>query len=355
MQRASDPKRGERGFTLMTAGVCAVVIVGVLGLAVDLGRIFVARGEGQTFADSAALAAVLELDGTGTGLDRAREKVASNINRFQLGSRGADAVVTEFSTSAAGPWSTNPASAVDVRFIRVQPRSDVSSYFVQVFGGSSLTGVRAPAVAGAIAKDTFREGSFPFSPLAHSAVGPDFGLVPGQIYTLRWASNPKLNVNSCAGDNAQNWIDQAQAGGGDERGFIEETSSSNIRQAIEADYQTIIRDVGDSVIMTGGAKQTQVDSIRNRVNQDTNSAATTYAEYAASGTGNGRRMIIVPVNTYHPDYTIVGFRAFFLLKTSEYGTGGNKPFCAEYVGAYTVGSKHKGAGTSGAYVSRLVE
>ena len=54
MQRAVPCKKGERGFTLMVAGACAVVIVGVLGLAVDLGRILIVRNEAQVVADSAA-------------------------------------------------------------------------------------------------------------------------------------------------------------------------------------------------------------------------------------------------------------------------------------------------------------
>src|SRR5688572_4796540 len=82
------------------------------------------------------------------------------------------------------------------------------------------------------------EGLFPFSPFWHSNDAPHYGLVPGQQYTLRWAASPRVNQNTCAGDNSQAMIDLAESGGGAERGFIEETSSDNVRQAIIADYQT---------------------------------------------------------------------------------------------------------------------
>ena len=354
--KRSERNNRQKGFTLLAAGACSIVMIGTLGLSVDLGRIYIAKNETQTFLDSAALDAVTELDGTSEGFQRARDAVSSNLNRAVLGTRSFTGTQTFFSTTQNGPWETNPPTAIDYRFLRVDGNVPVESYFVQIFGGAASNTVRGLAVAGQIEKTEYREGSFPFSPLAHNNVGPDFGLVPGEKYTLRWASNPRVGINSCAGDNEQGYIDQAEAGGGSERGYIEETSSSIIRQAIEGDYMTRPLEVGDSVFMSGGAKQTQRDSIIGRVGQDTDSASATYAEYVANRTGNGRRLILVPINTYHPDYRIVGFRAFFLLQSSDYGSGGNTPFCAEYVGSYSGGSKHKGASsTSGAFVPRLLQ
>ena len=54
--------RRERGFVLVTMAVAALAIVGALGMAVDVGRAFIAKNETQTFCDSAAYAAVLKLD-----------------------------------------------------------------------------------------------------------------------------------------------------------------------------------------------------------------------------------------------------------------------------------------------------
>lgn len=347
--------KNERGFVLLAAGVCCIVAVATLGLAVDLGRVLITKNETQTFVDSAALDAVMELDGTILGLDRARAAAAGNLNRAQLGSAALSGIVTEFATSAAGPWFANPLVATDMRFLRVRAQSPVTSYFMPVVGGSNSTPVAAQAVAGQVEKTTWREGSFPFSPLAHDNAAPHFGLVPGQVYTLRWAANPRLGVNTCAGDDAPAYIAQAEAGGGAERGYIEDTSASIIRQAIEGNYQTAPLEVGDTVTMTGGAKQTQRDSIRNRVNQDTDAVSPNYATYAATGTGNGRRLVIVPINTWHPNYRILGFRAFFLLPAVAYPNGGNNPFCAEYIGSYSFGSKHKGVADAGAFVPRLIE
>ena len=350
-----NARKNEQGFVLLAAGVCCIVAVASLGLAVDLGRVLITKNEAQTYVDSAALDAVMELDGTFLGLDRARQAVAGNLNRAQLGTTALTGVTTEFATSAAGPWLTNPVLGDDMRFLRVRADSPVTSYFMPVVGGSNSTRVVAQAVAGQVEKTTWREGSFPFSPLAHDNTAPHFGLIPGQIYTLRWAANPRLGVNTCAGDDAPAYIAQAEAGGGAERGYIEDTSSAIIREAIEGNLQTAPLEVGQTVNMTGGAKQTQRDSIRNRVGQDTDATSATYAAYSALGTGNGRRLVIVPVNTWHPNYQILGFRAFFLLPAAAYPNGGNSAFCAEYVGSYSMGSKHKGVEDAGAFVPRLVE
>lgn len=345
---------GKRGFVLITTGVCILAMLGMLGLAVDLGRIYIVKSETQAYADSAALAAALELDGTLQGFDRARQAVAANNNRWNLATATFTGAQTEFSTAATGPWEASPATATGYRYVRVTAAATVPLLFLPAVGTAASSVVRASAVAGQVPKNNFGEGTFPFSPFAHSSTPPDFGLVPGGIYTLRWPANPKLHNNVCPGDDAPEWIAKAQEGSNSERGYIEETSSAVIRAAIIADYQTRPLTIGLPVIMTGGNKQTQRDSLRERVMQDTDPNSATYAEYAALGQGNGRRLVMVPLNSGPPNDIVVGFALFFLLRQEEYAKGGNHPFCAEYVGPYVQGSRRKGAGPAGAYVVRLV-
>ena len=79
---------------------------------------------------------------------------------------------------------------------------------------------------------------------------------------------------------------------------------------------------------------------------DTDSATVSYAPYA----GNGRRLVVMPINTYHPNYIIRGFGAFLLLPADQYDNGGNGEWCAEYIGPYIQECRH---GCS--YVTRLVQ
>ncbi|MFN3323681.1 MAG: pilus assembly protein TadG-related protein [Bryobacteraceae bacterium] len=345
----------ERGFTLLSAGVCAIVLMGMVGLAVDVGRMYIVKSEAQVYVDSAAVAAALELDGTLDGLERARTAARNGVNRWNLATQVFSSVLTDFATQATGPWNANPSSGANHAFVRVRAIADTPIYFMTVIDGRTSSDVAAVGAAGQVPKTSFREGLFPFSPYAHNNSAPHFGLNPGTHYTLRWPANPKLNQNICPGDNHPAVLNTATAGGGEERGFIEQTSSSIIRQTIEADYQSVFRVLGESVNMTGGAKQTQVDSIRNRVNQDSDPTSTTYAQYLSRGQGNGRRLVVAPINTGHPNYRIVNFGLFFLLTPGEYHNGANKPFCAEYVGSWVQGSRNKGVAATGAYVVRLVQ
>jgi Flp pilus assembly protein TadG len=344
----------ERGFTLLAAGACLVTMIGMLGLAVDVGRMYIVRNEIQAYADAASLAGALELDGTSAGITRAQTAVAAATNRWNMGTQPFSGTQADFSTAAAGPWEGSPNPATDFRFVRVRANATLPLYFIPAVSTPRSSTINSTAVAGQELRTSFSEGTLPFSPFPHDAADPNFGFTVGQRYTLRWGANPKVGPNSCDGDNAETWVNLAEAGNASERGYIEETSSATIRAAIEQDYQTRPLAVGDIVSMTGGNKQTQRDSLIARVNQDTDNVAATFAEYRANDTGNGRRLIGVPINTWHPEYRIIGFAAFFLLLPSEYPQGGNKSFCAEYVGPYVQGSWHPGAGGPGGYVVRLV-
>ncbi len=75
--------------------------------------------------------------------------------------------------------------------------------------------------------------------------------------------------------------------------------------------------------------------LAERAAQDTNDTATTYAQYEASGTGNGRRIVTVLIagtwsgNGANANTPVLGFANFFL-NTTYNGTSG--PICATYIG-----------------------
>jgi Putative Flp pilus-assembly TadE/G-like len=382
--------RRRRGFTLVTGGVLAVGLISMLGFAVDIGRMYINKNESQTYVDSTAIQAALELDGTLEGITRAQGALATNPNRWNFGTAAFVNPTIQFATSVNGPFVSNPATGTDYKFVTVLAGVNVPIYFLRIvsaIGNSTVITARGTAGQGAV--NTFREGTFPFSPLAHNnGDAANFGLVRGGIYTMRWSANPQLpngngakknNAasgaidgkpvfanNACYGDAVDTYLApsqtdqytntffvQAQAGGGSERGYISDTSAAIIRKAIVEDYQTAPLSVGDTVNMTGGAKNTEADALDERVAQDTDHTSQRFSQYVANGTGNGRRIVLLPINTYNPNYTLLGFRAFFLLTDGFYDGGGNDPFCAEYIGPYTRGGSHAGAGNPGAYVVRL--
>ena len=50
----------------------------------------------------------------------------------------------------------------------------------------------------------------------------------------------------------------------------------------------------------------------------------------------------VPINGGSPYNIVLGYGLFFLLVPAEYPKRGNQPWCAEYVGPYVQGGRHRG-------------
>ena len=98
----------ERGFVLIAMSVAMVLMLAVMGMAFDFGRIYIARNEAQVFTDAAAMAAASKLDGTDAGLDRARQAVARLPMRWNLGTKSSPAWWSSSARTNIGPASRLP-------------------------------------------------------------------------------------------------------------------------------------------------------------------------------------------------------------------------------------------------------
>jgi len=140
---------GERGFVLIAMSVAMLLMLGVLGLAFDFGRIYIARNEAQVFTDAAAMTAASKLDGTADGLERARKAVAGLPMRWNLGTRAFTGVVVEFSQDAKR-WERIPESTSGLMYARVTaPDNQVEITFLRAVGGPNVFTVPAHSVAAA--------------------------------------------------------------------------------------------------------------------------------------------------------------------------------------------------------------
>jgi len=385
VERSSN--KGERGFVLVACMVCAVVLFGMAGLAIDMGRMYITKNEAQSFGDSAALYAAQQLDGTTAGLTAADNAVATNPNRWNFSTTAFSGTITEYSADGATGWQTSDkvtaAQALNIRYVRVTPVvNNVALFFLPVTGTANTATVKAQSVggqvllgcttcsAGGLSGGTISgtalggagasTGSypvlFPYSPIANvdatsssqlPTTGDPFGFTPGQQYDLKWPSSPSLgkdgnNKVPCAGDNNQTMLNH-ETGAGSNLGEIVLNSAS----AITTDIVTLDDAIGVSVSIdhsvnpTTGDKNKEVKALNDRAAQDTDTTSTTYASYA----GNGRRVITVIVNNgyanssgtaYSSDKQAIGLGfAQFLLLPGNYTqqTGGNNPWCAIYIGS----------------------
>src|SRR5207253_2211952 len=130
---------------------------------------------------------------------------------------------------------------------------------------------------------------------------------------IRYPSGGGLkNGDVCAGDQNQTYWNSLPA---QDRGFWGANSASALRGEIVDGTQSSVLNIGDPVPMVGGAKNTEGAALDARVLEDSDSLSATYAAYMALGTGNGRRIIGVPVNSGPPDFTAIGIAMFFLEAT----------------------------------------
>lgn len=137
----------ERGFVLIAMSVSMFLLLAVMGMAFDLGRVYIARNEAQVFTDAAAMTAASKLDGTSGGLVRARDAVSRLPMRWNLGTQVFTGIVVEFSADGA-KWETNPKTAGDVTYARVSaPSNNLEITFLRAVGGPKNFTVPARSVA----------------------------------------------------------------------------------------------------------------------------------------------------------------------------------------------------------------
>ena len=407
-ERSSKP--GEKGFVLVACMVCAVVLFGMAGLAIDLGRMYITKNEAQSFADSAALYAAQQLDGTTAGITAANSAVAANPNAWNFGTTAFTGTITEYSADGSTNWQTSDkvtvAAAANIRYVRVTPVvNNVALFFLPVTGTGTTATVKAQAIggqvllgcvscggaggagAGAGATSAAMGGAgassgspilFPYSPIANvdatnssqlPATGDPFGFTPNVQYDLKWPASAKVgtlgdNKVPCAGDNNAQMVNR-ESGAGSEWGEIVLNSAS----ALSADITMADDAVGVSVAINQnvnpktGTKNSIVKALNDRAAQDTDNTSQIYTDYLDKTTnhGNGRRLITVIVNSGYANSAGVaypanqqaiglGYAQFLLLPTGTYDQSGgsNNPWCAVYVGpAPTTDTPDGGVGSRG--------
>jgi Flp pilus assembly protein TadG len=156
------PQRERGAFSVLTA-VLIIVILGVCGLAIDLSRMYNRKVELQSAADSIAMAAAAELNGTEAGVTSARtaalEAAANNATYDYRSSIAWTENALRFSTApSGGDWVDADTAAaqpgrmffVEVDTARLNARyGRVSMLMLQVLSPAKATAsIRSRAVAG---------------------------------------------------------------------------------------------------------------------------------------------------------------------------------------------------------------
>jgi Flp pilus assembly protein TadG len=127
------------------------LLLGLAGLAIDIGRMYVIRAELQSFTDAAALSAAMELNGTDAGLAHARAGAGRladgpHAMRWDMGTQPIANIATSFSADNK-TWQDQPKQGGDCRFVRVVASEPAPVIFLRLFQPLSSTTVAAASVA----------------------------------------------------------------------------------------------------------------------------------------------------------------------------------------------------------------
>lgn len=346
----------------MLVAAAGAVLLGMLGLTIDLGRAYVIRSELQAYSDAAAVAAAFELDGTSDGLARADAAAATGptnlgapANRYDFSTRAVSGIEATYSTTFSGAYESSAGATANSRFVRVTASANAPLYFMPILpgvGSSKVLG--ASSVAGQALEPSIGNGMAPFSPDAHNAADPNFGLTLGEYYTLKWPPPGQRDKpgNRCSGD-----VGFTPPNSSSSRGFIN-VGQGNGNSAL---YDAIVNNhfykdqpytIGSLIDWVPGNKNVR-PAVSDRLNQDTDTTSVTYSSY----TGNGRRLLAAPVNDGGDPARVVGFGAFFM-PPDMCQDKNISPCCAEYVGPGLIHGSRKSPGSgagAGVYRVRLFQ
>ena len=140
-------KARQRGFVLIAMSVTTLLLLAVVGMAFDFGRIYIARNEAQVFTDAAAMTAASKLDGSGAGIHAAKQAVTHSPMRWNLGTQPFTGVVVEFSSDGS-KWESDPQDSGSITMARVTaPGNGLDIVFLRAVGGPDRFTVPARSIA----------------------------------------------------------------------------------------------------------------------------------------------------------------------------------------------------------------
>ncbi len=141
---------------LIATCIALVILLALAALGIDIGRMYVIKSELQAFADAAALAAALQMDGSDAGFTRARDAAAKlahgpNAMKWDMGSQSITDIAAAFGKGDSAPdpksWQEQPRGG-DYRFVRVTATASAPLIFLRMFQSAEASKVSAAGVAG---------------------------------------------------------------------------------------------------------------------------------------------------------------------------------------------------------------
>jgi Flp pilus assembly protein TadG len=372
-----DARSNERGSIIVMTAISALALLMVVGLTIDVSRIYVVRAELQNAADAAALTAARELDGGTGGIDQAVNQATNVIanNRGFKTKAGVTIASVEFAQTLNGSYMNATAAktvAANIKFVKVTTESTSTAI---LFASHALGLSHAESREAVAGMSVDLGGVCDFFPAAVGLTIPN--PPPGTNMTLKFAQGTGTTaiVNNfdyivlevpCITGNGE--VETARLAAGEPCGC--NNLGGNINMTPSSNFGNGGRAAGDGMNTRFGTYVGGYGGYLTPSNyaSDTNvTEGITYTNYVNNipRAGNNRRLIVAPIvqPRSYPANTngqIIGWGKFFL-KTKMYvsfsGNCANNLPCGfmsvEYVGRANVNATGPVSCSSGLTTSVL--
>src|SRR5579884_912701 len=135
------PKRNEKGITLVLGALSLMFIIPMIGLAIDVGFMYLVKSKLQSAVDGAALAAARSLNTGQTTSDQANTAKANAVNWFfaNFPSNFAGSKNTTMDTSDSHVHVYDDPNNSHLRNVTVTATTQVNTYFMKYLNFDSVT------------------------------------------------------------------------------------------------------------------------------------------------------------------------------------------------------------------------
>lgn len=198
-------RRNERGSIIIMTAVFMLLLFLMVGLCIDVSRIYLVRAELQNAADAAALTGARELNGGTTGIDRAIARATNITNTVDFAKLGVGIDTVDFAKLPDGPYldadtAKLDENVADIHYVRATTRPANTTI---LFGVAALGTSHAESRSAVAGMSVGINGFCDYFPIAIARAtpnppDPDHATIPfadGELVTVHFKDNTGTTIN----------------------------------------------------------------------------------------------------------------------------------------------------------------
>lgn len=195
--RPDRQRSGERGSIIIMTAIFMLLLFLMVGLCIDVSRIYMVRAELQNAADAAALTGARELNAGTTGIDNAITQATIVTNTVDFAKLGIGIAQVTFAKFPGGPYldaitAKDKANVADILYVRVETKPVNTAILFGIAAlGTSHTETRS-AVAG---MSVGINGFCDYFPIAIAKTNPTVPYADKELVPVKFKDNTGTTIN----------------------------------------------------------------------------------------------------------------------------------------------------------------